>query len=373
MKWETTYQYDLGLDIDLFKSRVSFTGDIYYKDTRDMLFKANIPGQSGFDTQWQNIGKLSNKGLELSLTTHIIEKKNFSWTTSFSFDLNWNKVKSLAGDLEFLPVSIGNGYFPSDVARVIVGEPIGTGYGYVFDGNYQLTDFNWTNKTTGEPVDPATITSENINRYKYVLKEDVVSFGSLTVKPGDRKYKDLTDDNKVDDKDRTIISHSSPKFNYGINSDFRFRNFDFSFFIEGVYGNEIMNAFPYQVESISNPVMYNITQDYWYNRWTPENPTNRYATLLSATNQYSSSYYVEDGSFLRMKNVNLGYNFGKQVCTRWNIQGLRIYVNLENLFVITNYSGMDPDVLSTNSLFTGYDRLAYPRTRNYTFGISLTF
>jgi TonB-linked SusC/RagA family outer membrane protein len=371
LKWETTYQYDLGLDLDLFKSRISFTGDVYYKDTRDMLFQTNVPAQIGFDTQWQNIGRLSNKGFELLLITRNIEKKDFSWVTSFSFDLNRNKVKSL-GDVEYLPVSISNGFFVADVARVIKGKPIGTGYGYEFDGNYQLTDFDWTNKATGESVDPGVITSENINQYSAVLKEDVVSINSLSVKPGDRKYRNLNDDNTIDDKDRTVISHSAPKFNYGINSEFKFKNFDFSFFLEGVYGNEIMNVFKYQVESNNTLNMYNLTQDYFYNRWIPENPTNHYASLLSQANNFSSSYYVEDASFLRLKNVNLGYNFGKQLCKRWTIQSLRVYLTLENLFVITGYSGMDPDVLSTSSLFPGYDRLSYPRTRNYTLGISLT-
>ena len=181
LKWETTYQYDVGLDLDLFKSRISLTADYYLKDTRDMLYNASIPSQSGYSKQWKNLGRMTNQGFEFTLTTQNINHKKFGWTTTINFDTNKTRLISLGGSERYFPVSQNYGSFSGqELARVVVGEPIGVVYGYIWDGNYQLSDFDWTDPNTGTPVDPSVITSENMSQFKYTLKEDVVSFEGKT-------------------------------------------------------------------------------------------------------------------------------------------------------------------------------------------------
>ena len=176
LKWETTYQYDVGLDLDLFKSRISLTADYYLKDTRDMLYNASIPSQSGYSKQWKNLGRMTNQGFEFTLTTQNINHKKFGWTTTINFDTNKTRLISLGGSERYFPVSQNYGSFSGqELARVVVGEPIGVVYGYIWDGNYQLSDFDWTDPNTGTPVDPSVITSENMSQFKYTLKEDVIS------------------------------------------------------------------------------------------------------------------------------------------------------------------------------------------------------
>lgn len=377
LKWESTYQYDLGVDIALFDSRISLVGDVYYKDTRDMLIQAPIPSQTGFTTQWQNIGRLSNKGIELSLTSRNIETNKFSWKSTVNFDLNRNKVISLGG-AQFLPVIIGSGLL-TDVARVELNQPIGTGFGYVYDGIYQLSDFTWKDKVTLTDADPSTITSANISQFTSTLNPGVVTINSITTKPGDRKYKDISGpngvpDGTIDSNDRTIISNSNPKFNIGFGNEFTYDNFDLNFFFEGVFGPQIMNAFTSMVEGgAKGSNSYNLSQNYWTNRWTPENPTNAKAGILNSTSDFVSSYFVEDASYIRLKNVVLGYKIKGKVLSSLKIKSLRCYMSVENVYTWTKYSGMDPDVRSATSLFPGFDRLSYPRTRSYSIGLNLLF
>ena len=376
LKWESTYQYDLGIDLSLFDNRLSIVGDVYYKDTRDMLIQAPVPSQTGFTMQWQNIGRLSNKGLEVSVTSRNIETNKFSWKSTVNFDLNRNEVISLGG-AQFLPVIIGSGTL-TDVARVVLNQPIGTGYGYVYDGIYQLTDFTWKDKVTLAVVDPSTITSANIAQFTSTLNTGVVNINSITIKPGDRKYKDISGpngvpDGTIDSNDRAIISNSNPKFNIGFGNEFTYNNFDLNFFFEAVYGNQIMNAFTSMVEAGAKGAnSYNLSQNYWTNRWTPENPTNEKAGILNGTSDFVSSYFVEDASYVRLKNVVLGYKLKGKFLNSLNIKSLRCYFSVENAYTWTKYSGMDPDVRSATPLFPGFDRLSYPRTRSYSFGLNIT-
>jgi hypothetical protein len=293
-----------------------------------------------------------------------------------NFDLNRNKVISLGG-AQFLPVTIGSGLL-TDVARVVLNQPIGTGYGYVYDGIYQLSDFTWKDKTTLAVVDASTITSTNISQYTSTLNAGVTNINSVATKPGDRKYKDLsgpngTPDGTIDSNDRTIISNSNPKFNIGFGNEFTYDNFDLNFFFEGVFGPQIMNAFTSMVEAGAKGAnSYNLTKDYWTNRWTPENPTNAKAGILNGTSDFVSSYFVEDASYIRLKNVVLGYKIKGKVLNSLKIKSLRCYVSVENAYTWTKYSGMDPDVRSATSLFPGFDSLSYPLTSSYSIGLNLT-
>ena len=374
LKWETTYQYDLGLDISLFNNRIDLLADVYYKDTRDMLYRATLPAQTGFVEQWQNLGRVENKGVEISLNTHNINKRNFSWSTNITFDLSRNKVLDIGG-IAYTSVNIAHGQLANDISRIMVGQPIGIGYGYVADGNYQLNEF-WAIDRNGRQFSAdAIVTEGNYDSFKYRLKDGVVSINSVSVQPGDRKYRDLDGDNVVTTNDKTVISNSNPDFTMGLGNTFNIFGVELSFFFEGVYGRDIMNEFKLRSESgqSGGTQFNNLTKDAWYGRWSVENPSNTYSRLLNQTNTWVSSYYVEDGSFIRLKNVSLGYTFDSPKLKKAKIQSIKLNFNADNLFVLTKYSGMDPDVSSSNALFTGFDRLSYPKARTFTFGVGFTF
>ncbi len=363
LKWETTEQYNLGIDAAVLNGRIALTAEAYYKITNGMLLNSEIAGQSGFVRQWQNIGDMENKGLEFTLNTINVDTRDFKWNSTFNIYFNRNKVVSLGGTAD-IPVIFGNGYL-TDVGIVREGQPLGTAFGYVWDGIYQIDDFTWQNDS-----DPRIPHGDR----DYVLKEGIPTLTGAAVIPGVFRYKDLDGNNEINADDRKIISNSNPKFAGGLANEFSYRNFTLHMFFEGVYGNDIFNAFPTRVEAGQGADAYNLTRVYWENRWTPENPSNRYASITSNnTDQYVSTYYVEDGSYLRFRTLSLSYNFRPKILKRLGVTNLRAYASVDNLHVWTNYSGLDPDVRSNNNLLPGYDRLAYPRARTYLFGIDMTF
>lgn len=366
LKWETTYQYSSGIDLGLFNSRVQLTADYYYKQTKDMLLLAELPSQTGYTNQWQNIGQVDNQGVEVSLNTINVKRDNFSWETNFTFNLNRNKVISL-GEKEYLSVNYPGGWFESP-GRIIKGEPIGTGYGLVFTGIYQIEDFTWQNNS-----DP----SIDHSKRTYELKDEVVKVAGVALKPGDLKYQDLNGpdgvpDGIVDDEyDRTIISRSEPKHNGGLNNVIRYKNFDLNFFLQWSYGNEIVYEGKLRVEAGHSP-NFNVVKEYWDNHWTPENPTNKYQAL-GADIKRVSTFFVEDGSYLRLQTLSLGYTLSKKLLRNSGISNCRLYLSGQNLFLLTNYPGFDPEVNGANSLLRGFDRISYPRTRSYILGVNIKF
>jgi TonB-linked SusC/RagA family outer membrane protein len=354
LKWETTYQYDAGVDIGLFKDRVLLTVDAYLKQTRDLLINADIAGQGGFIKQWQNVGRVDNKGIEFSINTTNVNNKKFGWTTNLNISFNRNKIQSL-GNVSYLPVNITGGVITS-VGRLITGQPIGTGYGYVFDGIYQLSDF--TKQSTGI----------------YTLNPGVVSMQSRSVQPGDFKYKDLSGgDNIVDNvNDVRAISNSNPKHYGGFVNNFRYGNFEMNILLQWSYGNDLLNMGRYRLEA-GAAYYANVTQEYWDGRWTTSNPSNQYASLAGRGKTEMSSYYVEDGSYLRIKNITLAYSLPLKSTNKSGIKGCRFYITGENLYTLTSYSGFDPEIASYSPLLPGIDNISYPRARTFTAGINLKF
>lgn len=374
LKWETTYQYDAGFDLSVLNEKINLTADVYYKDTRDMLYQATLSAQSGYTTQWQNLGRVENKGIEIALNTHNIDTRSFSWSSSFTFDLSRNKVLDIGG-IEYTMVNIGNGQLSSDISRIVVGQPIGIGWGYLSDGNYQVEDFIITDKN-GREIPAESINNKNFNYYNYTLRDDVVSIAGKTVQPGDRKYKDIYgNDNVITTEDRTKISDSNPKFSIGLGNSFTWKNFDLNIFLEGVYGRQILNEFKLRSESgeSGGTQSNNLTKAAWDGHWTPENRSDTYSRLRNQTNTYCSDYYVEDGSYLRIKTVSLGYSLGRKVLEKMHVRSGRIALNIDNLHCFTSYSGNDPDVSSSNSLFTGFDRMSYPKARTYSLSLNIGF
>ncbi|MDR1720649.1 MAG: hypothetical protein LBR67_11125 [Dysgonamonadaceae bacterium] len=210
------------------------------------------------------------------------------------------------------------------------------------------------------------------------MKPDVVSFQGVNVKPGSFKFKNIdgSTDNVVNEYDKTIISHSSPRFFGGIGNNFKYKGLELSVFLNGQYGNEVFNESRYRLEGGAPLAYLNLTKDFWENRWTPENPTNRYGTFSvdteNTTASQVSSYYVEDASFLRLKTVTIGYRFPKKKLI-WGVSDLKIYVTADNLYTWTKYSGFDPEVDSNVFLLQGFDRISYPRSRSAIAGVNITF
>ncbi|MBD0404311.1 TonB-dependent receptor [Flammeovirga sp. EKP202] len=349
LKWETTWQHDVGVDLGFLEDRINITADVYYKKTSDLLLYANVTGVSGQAKQWQNIGAVENKGLELSLNTINIDKKKFQWSSNINITFNQNKILDLGG-VDEIPFLIPGGYM-TDMGRLIVGESIGTAYGYVFDGVYQTDDF----------------TSDG------ALKEGVVSMAGRNVQPGDFKYKDLDGDGVVNSSnDKTVISQSVPQHYGGFSNTFKYGGFDLSLLFRWSYGNDVYNAGRFRYEGgLGVQHINNVTQEYWENRWTEDNASNTHGKLGNAGAKDISSYYVEDASFIRLQNISLGYTFSGPFLETMNVKNIRVYGVADNLFVWTEYSGYDPEVSFNNTVMTGLDRIGYPRATTITLGVNV--
>ncbi|GAA4814026.1 TonB-dependent receptor [Litoribaculum gwangyangense] len=359
LKWEVTNQFNAGIDLGLFGGSLTFSADIYKKITTDLLLNAPIPSQSGFNSQWQNIGRIDNNGVELQISSFNYNKNDFTWRTDFNISFNKNEVKDLGG-AEFIPVSTGGGW-QDNVGRVIVGQPIGTMYGYVFDGIYQIEDFTWQNNS--DPTIP------HVDR-SYVIKDELPVY-SGTALPGRMKYEDTNGDGFINDDDRQVIGDSNPKHFGGINNTFTYKNWDLSVFFQWSYGNDLYNASKVRLNGVAE--WMNISQDYFENHWTSENPNNENPAYGALDQQIASSYYVEDGSYLRLKTVSLGYKLPKNITDKMGINSLQFNLIGNNLATWTKYTGWDPEVNFNNPLLSGFDRIAYPRARNFTFSLKATF
>ncbi len=371
LTWETTTQYDMGLDLGFLKNRISATFDVYYKKTNDLLFNADVRPSSGQGNRWINIGELENKGIEFSLNSTNIKVGKFRWETNLNFTMNENKILSL-GNVQQVPISVGGSHL-RDVAVLQVGQSIGTGYGFVYDGVYQISDFSSVVDLRNNPVELKNIDVNNLGNYVFTLAPGVTSIGGRTVRVGDFKYKDLNGDGKVDlANDRTIISQSNPKHFGGITNLFAYDKFEFSFLFRWSYGNEVINGSRVNTEA-GDQTQFNLTKEYWFNRWTPNNPTNVYGSIANNGAKDVSSYYVEDASYVRLQNINLSYSLPSGLLKKYHISQMKLFAVVDNLKVWTKYSGIDPEVNFNNPSIAGLDRLVYPRATTVTIGLNVNF
>ena len=357
LKWETTEQYNVGLDFSAFESRIKLTFDWYLKNTRDLLLQATIPASSGYTSAMLNVGSMQNKGYEVTLDLVPIQKKNFSWNMNFNIAINRNKVTALTNDQLSLLRSVSwdqrfNAQYPYITQ---VGKPSGMMYGFIYEGTYKLDDFNsGTSLKDGVPY--------------------MTSVGQDKVRPGDPKYRDINGDGMIDDNDRTIIGCGQPLHTGGFGNTFNFYGFDLNIFFSWSYGNDVINANRLYFEngSITNTNQLKSYKD----RWTVNNPDSdipRVGADIASMFVYSSRV-VEDASFLRLRNVTLGYTLPRKVLRKMNFDTMRFYISGENLWTLTKYSGPDPEVSTRNSVLTpGFDWSAYPRALGVTAGLSLTF
>ncbi|WP_373135706.1 SusC/RagA family TonB-linked outer membrane protein [Phocaeicola plebeius] len=358
LKWETTEQWNVGLDLSFFDERLNFTADVYRKTTRDLLLEASLPLVSGYYSATKNIGKVRNDGLELSLSTVNIKTKDFTWTSDFNIAFNKNEVLELAENQLSLTTAakFDQNYNsqPSYIAKV--GLPMGMMYGYLYEGTYKYDDF---------------IKSGN----SYTLKDNVPYFSSeANTQPGMPKYKDINGDGVIDSNDRTIIGRGLPIHTGGFTNSFAYKGFDLSIFFQWSYGNDIMNANRLFFENAGGKKDLNQFASY-ANRWTPDNPDSDIpAATKSASNNVISSRIIEDGSYLRLKTVTLGYTFPKTLIAKAKLSNARVYLAAQNLWTWTSYSGYDPEVSIRNSALTpGLDFSSYPRAFTLSFGVNLGF
>lgn len=355
LKWEETKQTDLGIDLSLFNSRLSITADYYYKLTDNLLLQAELPGSTGYEYAYKNIGKVSNSGIELTVSTQNIKKKHFNWTTDFNIAWNKSKILSLTENqttLSSAVKSLNNTWsnIPAYIARV--NEPMGLIYGYIYEGTYKYDDFTKTGST-------------------YTLKPGIPYIGAASsIQPGDMKYSDLNGDGIINDYDRTVIGRGTPIHTGGINNNFQIDNFDISMFFQWSYGNDVINANKYMF-LIGNTAHSNMFAEY-VNRFSETNPDSDLPRVNCIGGTVYSTFAVEDASYLRFKNFTVGYTLPKSISEKISLSKLRVYGTVDNLWTFTGYSGMDPEVSVRHTALTpGFDFSAYPRARTITFGVNL--
>ncbi len=385
LQWETTYSTNLGFDLGLFDGRIDFIADFYNKETKNLLLQLPLPsyvgtqGQGSTSAPWVNIGSLQNRGVELTLNTINIDKGDFLWKSNVVFSLNRNKVKSLDTESSMINKTIQQGSETTVITRTAVGEPIGQFYGYKVVGRFEsATDFYY--KDDNGDVKPVAL-------------PDGMEISEESVWIGDYKFADINNDGVIDDEDRTFIGNPNPDFTFGIGNSFSYKGWDLNIFLTGSVGNEVIN---YQRRWLDNPrENHNLrveALDYAKLQLIDPNGPNdfrnvqivggdEYAPRLAASSASSASNYrfsdrfVEDGSFLRIQNISLAYNFPSHWVSKLKLENLKLYMNLQNVYTFTKYSGYDPEIGSINqdALMTGIDNGRYPTPRIYTFGINVTF
>jgi TonB-linked SusC/RagA family outer membrane protein len=358
LKWETTSQLDMGIDLGFFNNRILFTADYYKKKTKDLLLQATLAPSSGYLNGYKNIGKVSNEGLEFTINTMNIQTRKFTWSTNFNIAFNRNRMLSLNDGEASLATRVGwSNYGNAYPYIAIPGHPIALFYGHIFDGVYQFSDFNQLQNGT------------------YVLKEGIPNNGQPRelIKPGFVKYKDINGDGMVDSYDLTIIGNPNPTHIGGLSNNFTWKGFDLNIFFQWSMGNDLMNANRYEFEGSTGRNLLNQFATY-ADRWTPTNPSN---SLYKAGGQgplVYSSRTIEDGSFVRFKTLAVGYTLPAKLLKPAGISAFRVYAAAQNLAVWTRYSGLDPEVsVRPTALTPGFDWSAYPRARTITVGLDITF
>ena len=357
LKWEGASSVNLGVDLGFFDNRLNVTADFFIKDTKDLLLAQSLAHVTGFDSQKQNIGKIQNKGIELSLNSTNIQTRNFTWQTNFNISFIKNTLKGLASGVESMYARSGfDSNFTAYDYIATVGQSLGLIYGYEFDGVYQSSDFYTT------PDNQLTLKEGVTNNARY---------GS--VKPGVVKYKDQDGDGIITTNDRTVIGNAMPKWYGGITNTFNYKGIDFSFMFQFNYGNDIYNAtrlYATQSRSGRRNMLAEVAD-----RWSPTNASNKVPSQDGYIVNDVYSRFIEDGSFLRLKNITLGYTLPHKWTRKFHASKLRIYATGQNLFCISGYSGYDPEVnsASSNPMTPGLDWGAYPKSRVFTFGIDLQF
>jgi TonB-linked SusC/RagA family outer membrane protein len=330
LKWETTYQTDFGLDLALLNNRIQFTADYYVKNTKNLLNTVQLPLSMGYITTLQNIGEMQNKGIELGANIDVLSSESeFKWNLGVNISFNRNKVIKLYNGQEILANNISVGGFSDYINILREGQPLGIFYGYIQDGYTAIGDF---------------------------------------------KYKDLSGNGTIGTEDRTYIGNPNPKYIYSLNSNFSWKGFELSAYFLGSEGNDIFNATKVGA-AVDITQILNLPEEQYLDHWTPQNTNAKYPGAIALKDIRTSNRWVEDGSYLRLKNIQLAYNLkGDQLKLKWP-KSAQIYVSGQNLITWTKYSGFDPEVstyMSENSIMPGIDQFAYPSSKSVTMGVKIS-
>jgi hypothetical protein len=341
LKWESTSETNLGFDFTGLDGKLTASFDWYDKKTKDMLLRVPVIGISGVqNAPFVNGGDIENKGIEIMIGYHKTTRGGFTYDLSGNMAFNKNKVTSLSNSGTAITTFLS---FVGLANRTQIGDPIAAFYGWQTDGIFQ----------TQEEIDKSP-------------------FQSAGTAPGDWKFKDLNGDNVIDASDQTNIGDPSPKFTYGFNSTFSYKGWSLRLQLQGIYGSKIFEAFKFRVEGAN---FFNYDLNVWDNRWqSPSNPGNgkmpRLTTNDPNNNMRSSDYYVEPGSYMRVKNIQLGYIIPNSLV---KVRSLSVYFSVQNALTFTKYPGFDPEIGTNNNnnpLYIGIDETNYPIPRIYTFGIN---
>lgn len=388
IQWETQTQWNFGLDLGFIRDRINVTFDIYKKKSEDMLMQLNLPSYMGTKgnassavaAPWGNYGTIENKGIELTVSGTPFERENFNWRSEFQISWNRNKLKDLGG--QDAPAIVGYGQWSDVVTHTVVGESLYNFYGFVTDGVYKdKEDIERSPKVVQYPA------NGKFNR-------------GTTVWPGDIKYKDLNGDGIINDLDKTSLGSPMPVFTFGWTNTFQIFMIDVSVFLNGQWGNKVYNylaqsmthmnsAWTNQYKTVNDCAQlvpkdpnYMPTPDYkWYDDVdnvqvaNPGTKIPRPSINDPADNDRISDRYIEDGSYLRLKNITVGYNFPSKMMEKIHFKNIRLYVNLQNVATATHYSGYDPEIgaSTASSNVYGLDNGRYPSPSTYSFGVNLTF
>ncbi len=334
LKWETTEQYDFGVDFGLFNNRLRLTLDYYHKTTSDLLALVDLPPTSGFSSITQNIGEMENKGFDLSLDANIVNGADFTWSSFFQLSRNRNKILKLANGADVFPPQVNNLISSFHILRE--GLPISTFFGFVNDG-YDETGRNQYVDFAGRDAD-----------------------GNLVMEP----------DGEINDDDRTVIGDPNPDFTFGFGNTFKYKNLSLNIFIDGAQGFDIVWGTKFQLRNSFLRGGNQLSEV--LNRWTPSNTENPSSPVVSSDNIFrGSTEFIEDGSFIKIRTINLAYDIPTDKIS-W-LNNAQVYINAQNFFIFTNYSGYDPEVsgYEDGDLRLGVDRNVYPGTRVLSMGVRI--
>lgn len=388
LKWETTKSWNLGFDLSVLNNRIDIVFDWYYKKTNDLLMELDLPaflgsgGGSNYGTAanpWGNVGSLRNTGIEFTINSININKKNFQWSSNFVFSLNRNKVLSLDTETGTLPQTFQVGSETATVTNTVVGQPMAQFWGYKVIGRFDKPEDFYYKDAQGNVKQVALPTGCSIGKSGSWL--------------GDYRFADLNGDGVIDNNDQTFIGNPEPKFTFGFGNTLSWKGWDFSFQFTGSYGNKVLNYNRRQLEitgSTSNLLTSVLNyarvekidpngpddyRNYWVTNASSTTMPRLYTESYSNGNNRVSDAFVEDGSYIRLQNVSLSYTFPKKWIEHLYLSNVKLYMNIQNLFTITKYDGYDPEVgsLYGDALKNGIDYNRYPSPRIYTFGINVSF
>ncbi|MBQ8673329.1 MAG: TonB-dependent receptor [Bacteroides sp.] len=389
IKWETTLTRNLAFDISLFGDRLNITPEIYWNTTNDLLYWSDVPTVSGYTKQMRNIGQVTNKGFELSINGDILRGKDYVLSANLTFGFNkmvvdkLNETDDVIWDQNDRWKSSYNDYC------LKVGDQVGLIYGFVYDGLYSMDEFDFDpNQNFLAIPKEGTVVNTVFNNS---------NSGEATL-PGKIKFKDLNEDGVIDEKDRTVIGNTNPKFQGGFGLSGQWKNFDFTANFNYMVDFDVNNATAYQLSSSegNSGKYYNVLSkfkdswhyfnpvdgdNYYKNYWIDNTievyrAANEGVTLWNPSdvvNKVTHSYFIEDGSFLRCQDITIGYTLPESLTKKWGMSKLRFYASCSNLFIITGYSGYDPEVDVQTGLTCGMDYNRYPRSRGFVFGTNITF